>query len=104
VRRIAGGSHLKITSTVRDVKYQDALVGVNSQATRSFSLHTTGFAVDVSRDFRNKREEQAFIYVLERLRAHNIIDFVFEPGAIHFTVGPEGERLMPILERLIEEP
>jgi hypothetical protein len=104
VRRIAGGSHLKVTSTVRDLKYQNALIGVNSQATRSFSLHTTGFAVDVSRDFRNEREEQAFIYVLERLRAHNIVDFVFEPGAIHFTVGPEGERLMPILERLIEEP
>ena len=104
VRRIAGGSHLKVTSTVRDLKYQDALIGVNSQATRSFSLHTTGFAVDVSRDFRNKREEQAFIYVLERLRAHNVIDFVFEPGAIHFTVGPEGKRLMPVLERLIEEP
>jgi hypothetical protein len=103
VRRIAGGSHLKVTSTVRDLKYQNALIGVNSQATRSFSLHTTGYAIDVSRDFRNRREERAFIHVLERLRAHNVIDFVFEPGAIHFTVGPEGKRLMPVLDRLIED-
>ena len=55
VRRDAGGSHLRVTSTVRDLKYQRALVGVNSQATRTFSLHTTGYAVDVARDFRNAR-------------------------------------------------
>ena len=103
VRRIAGGSHLKVTSTVRDVKYQNALVGVNSQATQAFSLHTTGYAIDVSRDFRNRRQERAFVHVLERLRAHNVIDFVFEPGAIHFTVGPEAERLMPVLDRLIAD-
>ena len=103
VRRDAGGSHLRVTSTVRDLKYQRALVGVNSQATRSFSLHTTGYAVDVARDFRNRREEKAFVAVLERLRAHNVIDFVYEPGAIHFTVGPEAERLLPLLDRLIAD-
>ena len=103
VRRQAGGSHLRVTSTVRDLKYQGALVGVNSQATRAFSLHTTGYAVDVSRNFRNRREERAFIATLERLRAHNVIDFVYEPGAIHFTVGPEAERLLPLAERLIGE-
>lgn len=101
VRRIAGGSHLRVTSTVRDVKYQNALVGVNSQATRSFSLHTTGYAIDVARDFRNRRQERAFIHVLERLRAHNVIDFVYEPGAIHFTVGPEADRLLPLVDELI---
>ena len=103
VRRMAGGSSLRVTSTVRDLKYQRALVGVNSQATRSFSLHTTGFAVDVARDFRNRRQERAFIAVLERLRAHNVVDFVYEPGAIHFTVGPEAKRLLPLLDRLIGE-
>ena len=101
VRRIAGGSHLRVNSTVRDLKYQRALIGVNGQATRAFSLHTTGFAVDVSRNFRNRREERAFVAVLERLRAHNVIDFVYEPAAIHFTVGPEGERLLPLLDELI---
>jgi hypothetical protein len=103
VRSMAGGSSLRVTSTVRDLKYQNALIGVNSQATRSFSLHTTGFAIDVARDFRNRRQERAFIAVLERLRAHNIVDFVYEPGAIHFTVGPEAKRLLPLLDRLIGE-
>lgn len=103
VRRDAGASRLRVTSTVRDLRYQRALVGVNSQATRAFSLHTTGYAIDVSRDFRNRREERAFIAVLERLRAHNVIDFVYEPGAIHFTVGPEAERLLPLVDELIGE-
>ena len=101
VRRQAGGSHLRVNSTVRDQKYQSALIGVNSQATRGFSLHTTGYAVDVSRNFRNTREQQAFIATLERLRAHDIVDFVYEPAAIHFTVGPEAKRLLPLAQRLI---
>jgi hypothetical protein len=100
-RKIAGGSHLRVNSTVRDRKYQQALIGVNGQATREFSLHTTGFAVDVSRNFRNSREERAFVSVLERLRAHNVLDFVYEPAAIHFTVGPEGKQMLPLLDRLI---
>jgi hypothetical protein len=103
VRRTAGGSHLRVTSTVRDQKYQDALVGVNSQATSAFSLHTTGFAVDIQRDFRNRREERAFIAVLERLRAHNVVDFVYEPAAIHFTVGPGAKVLLPLNDRLLGE-
>ena len=41
--------------------------------------------------------------MLERLRAHNVVDFVYEPAAIHFTVGPEGKRLLPLLDRLIGE-
>jgi hypothetical protein len=101
VRRIAGGSHLRVTSTVRDQRYQDALVGVNSQATRSFSLHTTGFALDIQRKFRNRAEEHALVATLERLRAHHIIDFVYEPAAIHFTVGPEAQKLLPLNERLL---
>jgi hypothetical protein len=104
VRRAAGGSHLRVTSTVRDQRYQDALVGVNSQATNAFSLHTTGFAVDVQRSFRNRAEERAFIAVLEKLRAHNVIDFVYEPAAIHFTVGPRARLLLPLNERLLGTP
>jgi hypothetical protein len=101
VRRMAGGSHLRVTSTVRDMRYQDALVGVNSQATKAFSLHTTGFALDVRRSFRNRREERAFIAVLERLRAHNVIDFVYEPAAIHLTAGPRAKALLPLNKRLL---
>jgi hypothetical protein len=101
VRRITGGSHLRVTSTVRDQRYQDALVGVNSQATRAFSLHTTGFAVDVHRAFRSRAEERAFVATIERLRAHDVLDFVYEPAAIHFTVGPEAAKLLPLNKRLL---
>jgi hypothetical protein len=103
VRQIAGGSHLRVTSTVRDLKYQRALLGINSQATRGFSLHTTGYAVDVSRNFRTAAEGRAFVSVLERLRAHDMVDFVYEPGAIHFTVGPEAKVMLPLAEQLIGE-
>jgi hypothetical protein len=103
VRRQAGGSHLRVTSTVRDARYQAALIGINSQATRAFSLHTTGYAVDVSRNFRTAAEGRAFVAVLERLRAHDVLDFVYEPAAIHFTVGPEAKRLLPIAQKLVGE-
>ena len=40
-----------VTSTVRDQRYQDLLTGVNPQATREYSLHTTGYAFDILRRF-----------------------------------------------------
>jgi hypothetical protein len=104
VRAIAGSSSLRVTSTVRDLKYQDALIGVNVQATRKFSLHTTGFAFDILRNFRTRAQERATIATLERLRALNVIDFVYEPAALHVTVGPRAEELLPVLDKLIERP
>jgi soluble lytic murein transglycosylase-like protein len=104
VRSAAGGSHLRVTSTVRDLKYQRALVGVNIQATREFSLHTTGYAFDIERSFRNRREAAALVATLERLRALDVIDWVYEPAAIHVTAGPEAKALVPLLDRLIVRP
>ena len=67
-----------------------------------------GFAVKVlgggglpSHDTRRWQSGPHLRVSLERLRAHNVIDFVYEPGAIHFTVGPEAKRLLPLLDRLI---
>lgn len=100
-RLIAGGGTLRVTSTVRDEPYQRELVRTNSQATRSFSLHTTGYAIDIARDFRSKRQERAFIYVLDRLKTLDVIDWVYEPGAIHLTVGPDADRFMPLYEGLV---
>lgn len=101
-RRIAGHGALRVTSTVRDRDYQELLVRRNGQATREFSLHTTGYAIDVARDFRSERQADALVHVLERLRALNVIDWVYEPGAIHLTVGPDGERFMPLYEAVTE--
>jgi soluble lytic murein transglycosylase-like protein len=104
VRAIAGGSHLIVTSTVRDQKYQQALVGINIQATREFSLHTVGYAFDIERNFKTRAEANATVAVLERLRALNVIDWVYEPAALHVTAGPRAHELLPFLDKLIERP
>ena len=38
-----------MTSTVRDSRYQRVLAARNIEATRNFSLHTTGWAFDIAR-------------------------------------------------------
>ncbi len=101
-RRIAEtDGALRVTSTVRDGRYQRELLLQNAEATSAFSLHTTGYAVDVALDFRSGRQRRAFIAVLERLRALHVIDWVYEPTAVHFTVGPDGERYMVLVDGLV---
>ena len=99
-RRTAGGGSLTVTSTVRDTRYQRLLVQGNAEATAGYSLHTVGYAVDIARTFRSPRHARALVDVLERLRALGVIDWVYEPTAIHLTVGPEGERYLPLLGAL----
>src|SRR4051795_9303831 len=85
-RAIARTRPLVVTSTVRDVRYQRVLVARNIQATRNFSLHTTGWAFDISRSYRSRAPALAFQFMLDRLTALNMIAGVREPGAIHVTV------------------
>ena len=91
---------LTVTSTVRDVAYQRELLRRNREATRNFSLHTTGWAFDVARDYGSARQARAFQFVLDRLQVLNVIAWVREPRAIHITAGPDAEALRPLLERL----
>jgi soluble lytic murein transglycosylase-like protein len=98
-RRIAGEGTLRVTSTVRDLAYQDLLVRTNIQATSEFSLHTTGFAIDIAKP----RAESVLRFLLERLQALDAIAWVEEPGAFHLTVGPEAEPFMPIYEALVTD-
>ena len=100
VRAISASGPLTVTSTVRDRAYQDALVRDNREATRNFSLHTTGWAFDVLREYRSDRQAHAFQFVLDRLRALNLIAWVREPAAIHITASGDAEALLPLLERL----
>ena len=100
-RAYAGGdSPLVVTSTVRDEQYQDTLVRGNREATRRYSLHTTGWAFDIARSYRSGRQALAFQFVLDRLQVLNAIAWVREPGAIHVTVAAGAESLLPLLERL----
>lgn len=95
VREINGGEGaLKVSSAVRDQGYQDQLVGVNSEATPNYSLHTTGYAFDIVRDYSSDEQAEAFQFVLDRLRALNVIDYAVEPSAIHVVVGEEAQALL----------
>jgi hypothetical protein len=95
VRRIAGTrAPLRVTSTVRDERYQAALAARNIQAVDANSLHTTGYAFDIARDYSSRAQALAFQFVLDRLTALNLIAWVREPGAIHVTVSSDAERLM----------
>lgn len=84
ISRVKGG--LIVTSTVRDTKYQKALVNIDAEATQAFSLHTTGWAFDLARVYRSSAQSHALQFMLDRLAALGLIAWVREPRAIHVTV------------------
>ena len=85
---------LKVTSAVRDLSYQDLLVGSNPEATSEYSLHTTGWSFDILRKYGSDAQGEAFQFALDRLKALNVIDYAYEPAAIHVTVGPDAAPLV----------
>ncbi len=93
-------SVLTLTSTVRDETYQRRLIRGNFEATRNFSLHTTGWAFDVLRRYRSPKQARAFQSVLDRLTSLNLIAWVREPAAIHITVSADAGALKPLLGRV----
>jgi len=94
VRGISGeGKPLTVTSLSRDREYQDLLVGINSEATAEYSLHTTGWSFDVRRKYASDKQGRAFQFALDRLRAHAILDYAYEPAAIHITVSENADIL-----------
>jgi len=100
--RDAARERLTVTSTVRDARYQSLLGRENVQATKALSQHTTGWALDISRDYRSDGQARRFQWVLTRMQALNLIAWVREPQAIHLTVSSAAERpLGPILRRAL---
>ena len=99
-RALSGASPLIVTSTVRDASYQRVLMRRNREATRNYSLHTTGWAFDVSRTYRSRAQALAFQSVLDRLQVLNAIAWVREPTAIHITVSKDAKALLPLLDRV----
>jgi hypothetical protein len=98
VKSISGEEPLVVTSTVRDRAYQRRLARRNSEATRSYSLHTTGWTFDVLRSYRSRRQALAFQFILDRLEILDVIAWVREPRAIHVTAGSDAEKLLALLE------
>jgi hypothetical protein len=96
VRQLAGTkAPLIATSTVRDREYQRLLERRNLFATPAYSLHTTGFALDIRRTYVSRAQALAFQYILDRLQSLNLIAWVREPAAIHITASGEARRLLP---------
>ncbi len=85
---------LILTSTVRDLGYQELLTRRNPEATHGYSLHTTGWAFDIERRYVSRRQALGFQFMLDRLQALNLIAWVREPAAIHITVSGDAERLL----------
>ena len=88
---------LQVTSAVRDDAYQDRLRSGNPEAAQGYSLHTTGFAFDVRRQYASGAQAQAFQFLLDDLTARNLIAWVREPAAIHVTVSSEADVLVPLV-------
>jgi hypothetical protein len=84
---------LRLTSTVRDDRYQAVLQAVDIEAAHSYSLHTTGYTFDLARDYSSRAQAVALQFMLDRLTALNLIAWVREPGAIHVTVASDAARL-----------
>lgn len=85
---------LVLTSTARDDGYQRLLTRRNIEATRNYSLHTTGYTFDIARKYESGRQSRAFQFLLDRLTALDLIAWVREPGAIHITVAGDVDRLL----------
>ena len=96
---ISGDEPLTLTSTVRDEEYQAQLIRGNREATRGFSLHTTGYAFDLLRRYGSNAQARALQYELDRLQALNLIAWVREPSAIHVTVSSDASELVPAVLR-----
>jgi hypothetical protein len=94
VQRISGVHPLTVTSTVRDERYQRLLAGSDVEATQGYSLHTTGWAFDISRHYLSGAQAQAMQFELDRLTALDLIAWVREPAAIHVTVAPDAASLL----------
>ena len=91
---------LILTSAVRDNRYQRALMNVNVNAARSYSLHTTGFAFDIARVYSSERQARAFQAVLDRLTAANAIAYIRETAAIHIAVASDATKKLKLLSLL----
>lgn len=98
VHELSGGRRLLVTSAVRDQRYQRLLTRVNVNATRSYSMHTTGYAFDIARSYASRRQAAAFQFVLDRLTAVGAIAYIHEYAAIHIAVASDARARLALLD------
>jgi hypothetical protein len=64
-----------------------------ARTVRPGGIHSTGYAFDIRRRYRNGAQAEAFQYMLDRLQALNLIAWVRDGQLIHITASREGGRL-----------
>jgi hypothetical protein len=79
VRNVSGvKAPLKLTRTVRP----------------DGGIHATGYAFDISRDYANGGQAEAFQFMLDRLQALNLIAWIRDGDTIHITASRAGRTLL----------
>jgi hypothetical protein len=93
VREVSGTAPIIVTSATRSVQGEAADTRGAFGAETPPSTHTTGYAFDLSRDYRSPAQAQALQFWLDRLTALDAIAWVREPDVIHVIVGPRAREL-----------
>ena len=57
-------------------------------------MHTTGYSFDILRKYGSGKQAAAFQFVLDRMRALGLLDYAYEPAAIHITVSNNAKELL----------
>jgi hypothetical protein len=74
---------------VRKVSGTRAPLTVTRAVLPGDGIHATGYAFDVSRDYRSGAQAEAFQYMLDRLQALNLIAWTRDTKTIHITASGE---------------
>jgi hypothetical protein len=93
VREVSRTSPLVVTSASRSTAAEERATRGVFGAEAPPSMHTTGFAFDLSRRYRTAAQAQALQFWLDRLTALDLIAWAREPTTIHVTVGPRAAQL-----------
>ncbi len=74
---------------VRKVSGTRAPLTVTRAVRPGAGMHATGYAFDVSRNYRNGAQAEAFQYMLDRLQALNLIAWTRDSDVIHITASDQ---------------
>jgi Transglycosylase SLT domain len=85
-----------IQQGVRNVSGVKAPLKVTRTVRLDRGIHATGYAFDISRDYANGRQAEAFQFMLDRLQALNLIAWIRDAGTIHITASRAGRSLLEV--------
>jgi len=91
-RAIAKTEPLTVTAAARDVETEGQRARGGDEALPS--LHTTGYAFDLSRTYRSRAQAQALQFWLDRLTALDVIAWTRNADTIHVVAGPRAKDLV----------